>query len=167
MYNCYLSQLPSVASKRGHETKKVPNVTCFAAKHLTAVKENRRFKGKLFICFWSARSAHVSFLSMTFRHVLSLRNITLVSRKYSERLKIVAKNIRSTACPLYRVKTAGKLSLLYQESVRNSLTATVLNSRGHFQSNPKRFCQGDLDFVSNSERIAPAIAWCPQGESWL
>ena len=166
MYNCYLSQLPSVASKRGHETKKVPDVTCFAAKHLTAVKENRRFKGKLFICFLSARSAHVSFLSMTFRHDLSLRNITLVSRKYSERLKIVAKNIRSTACPLYREsKQLENCHFCTKKvSVYNSLIARVRNSRGHFQSNPNAFA-GDLDFVSNSERIAPAIAWCPQGES--
>ena len=56
---------------------------------------------------------------------------------------------------LPRVKTI-KLSLWYQESVRNSVIARVRNSGSHFQSNPIAFA-GDLDFVRNSER--------PQGES--
>ena len=64
----------SVASKRGHEIKKcsirVPDMTCFAAKHwsLTAVTGNWRTKGKLCIFFRSAHSAHISFFS-TFRHI--------------------------------------------------------------------------------------------------
>ena len=70
------TQLPLVASKLGHEIKntcsnRVPDMTCFAAKHLkfrTAVKANCHAKGTLFICFWSASSAHISFFS-TFRHI--------------------------------------------------------------------------------------------------
>ena len=43
----------------------VKDMKCFAAKHL---KFDCRTKRKLFICFLSARSVHISFFS-TFRHI--------------------------------------------------------------------------------------------------
>ena len=73
--------------KRGHETKKhdligrqtwrvlPPNVWS-----LTAVKANCHAKGKLFICFWSARSAHISFFP-TFTHISNLLQTSIVWRQ--------------------------------------------------------------------------------------
>ena len=71
------SLLPSIASKHGHETKKHVLIGCQTWRvlapniwSLTAVKANCHAKGELFICVWSASSAHISFFS-TFRHISS------------------------------------------------------------------------------------------------
>ena len=75
--------LPSVASKCEHETKKHVLIGCQTWHvlppniwSLTAVKANCRAKGKLFVCFWSARSAHNSFFS-TFMHISLLKKAHL------------------------------------------------------------------------------------------
>ena len=59
------TELPSVASKHGHETKRHVLIGCQTWRvlppniwSLTAVKANCHAKG---LCFWSARSAHNSF----------------------------------------------------------------------------------------------------------
>jgi len=51
-----------LVSKRGHETKKK------CSNRVTAIKANCCAKGKLFICFLSAPSAHISFFA-NFRHI--------------------------------------------------------------------------------------------------
>ena len=67
--------IPLVPSKRVHETIKHVLKRCQTWRVLppniwisTAVKAKCRAKGKLFICFSSALSAHISFFS-TFRHI--------------------------------------------------------------------------------------------------
>ena len=67
--------IPSVASKRGHETKKHVLIGCQTWRvlppniwSLTAVKANCRAKANLFIRFWSARFAYISFFS-NFRYI--------------------------------------------------------------------------------------------------
>ena len=73
--NKNIGQYPLVPSKCVHETIKHVLKSCQTWRVLprsiwilTAVKANCRAKGKLFICFWSALSAHISFFS-TFRRI--------------------------------------------------------------------------------------------------
>ena len=88
--------IPLVPSKRVHETIKHVLKRCQTWRVLPpniwiliAVKANCRAKGKLFICFWSALSAHISFFS-TFRHISLSETAHLPPESI---LKILAKNI--------------------------------------------------------------------------
>ena len=71
---------------------------------------------------------------------------------------------------LSRVKTI-KLSLWYQESVRNSAIARVRNSGSHFQSNPYSFYRGSgiwglLKRRSKNEDLRPKTPWTKTKTLW-
>ena len=113
-----LLALPSVSSKRGHETKKHVLLGCQTWRvlppniwSLTAIKANCLAKGELFICFWSASSAHISFFS-TFRHI-SLRNSTclhklfLTSKNSCKEYFVERKQIKSTTAAYSKLHMFG------------------------------------------------------------
>ena len=112
-------KLPSVASKRGNETKKhvliggqTWHVSWANIWSLTAVKANCRAKGKLFTRFWSARSAPISFFS-TFRHIFAqkqhacLQKLFLTSKNSYTEYFVKRKQIKSTTAAYSKLRMSG------------------------------------------------------------
>ena len=134
----FSSIIPSAASKCGHDTKKhvligfqtwrflPPNIWS-----LKAVKANCCAKAKLFICFWSARSAHISFFS-TFRHISRSESVhlppesNLTSNNSCKEYFVERKRIKSTTAACSKLRMFGGQNRSCLHPIRTCLLLTYV-----------------------------------------